>query len=153
MFTVTIRCWIDEGNYMNALVYPVCVSTMLNLLFLFNIVRVLLMKLRAGPAIGTRPSRSMLQAFRWYMSWILYTSYVTSRASRFVSMRRRGKRIRSNKHAFPAREASIETYSLHEELSVIASIGTYQNSLDDIFMDRIIVYLYGSYYRIYLKLT
>jgi calcitonin receptor-like len=49
---------------MNVLVYPVCVSTMLNLLFLFNIVRVLLMKLRAGPAIGTRPSRSMLQAFR-----------------------------------------------------------------------------------------
>ncbi|KAL6434739.1 hypothetical protein ACFW04_005156 [Cataglyphis niger] len=49
---------------MNVLVYPVCVSTMLNLLFLFNIVRVLLTKLRAGPAIGTRPSRSMLQAFR-----------------------------------------------------------------------------------------
>ncbi|KAL0113951.1 hypothetical protein PUN28_011342 [Cardiocondyla obscurior] len=49
---------------MNALIYPVCVSTLLNLLFLFNIVRVLLMKLRAGPAIGTRPSRAMLQAFR-----------------------------------------------------------------------------------------
>ncbi|EZA57760.1 Calcitonin gene-related peptide type 1 receptor [Ooceraea biroi] len=60
----TEQCWINEGNYMNVLVYPVCVSTMLNLLFLFNIVRVLLMKLRAGPAIGTRPSRSMLQAFR-----------------------------------------------------------------------------------------
>ncbi|XP_029673781.1 calcitonin gene-related peptide type 1 receptor-like isoform X2 [Formica exsecta] len=60
----TEQCWISEGNYMNVLVYPVCVSTMLNLLFLFNIVRVLLMKLRAGPAIGTRPSRSMLQAFR-----------------------------------------------------------------------------------------
>nr|XP_012215177.1 PREDICTED: calcitonin receptor-like [Linepithema humile] len=49
---------------MSVLVYPVCVSTMLNLLFLFNIVRVLLMKLRAGPAIGTRPSRGLLQAFR-----------------------------------------------------------------------------------------
>ncbi|XP_034947995.1 calcitonin gene-related peptide type 1 receptor-like isoform X2 [Chelonus insularis] len=57
-------CWIDECNYTNVLVYPVCVSTLLNLLFLCNIVRVLLTKLRAGPAIGTRPSRSMLQAFR-----------------------------------------------------------------------------------------
>lgn len=58
------RCWINEGNYMNVLVYPVCVSTLLNVLFLFNIVRVLLMKLRAGPSIGTQPSRSMRQAFR-----------------------------------------------------------------------------------------
>lgn len=54
------RCWINEGNYMNVLVYPVCVSTLLNVLFLFNIVRVLLMKLRAGPSIGTQPSRSLL---------------------------------------------------------------------------------------------
>ncbi|XP_012282476.1 calcitonin gene-related peptide type 1 receptor isoform X2 [Orussus abietinus] len=60
----TLQCWINEGNYMNVLVYPVCVSTLLNLLFLCNIVRVLLTKLRAGPAIGSRPSRSMLQAFR-----------------------------------------------------------------------------------------
>ncbi|XP_057336621.1 calcitonin gene-related peptide type 1 receptor-like isoform X1 [Microplitis mediator] len=59
-----LKCWIDEGNFTNVLVYPVCVSTFLNLLFLFNIVRVLLTKLRAGPAIGTRPSRSILQAFR-----------------------------------------------------------------------------------------
>ncbi|XP_046736281.1 calcitonin gene-related peptide type 1 receptor-like isoform X1 [Diprion similis] len=58
------QCWINEGNYANVLIYPVCVSTLLNLLFLCNIVRVLLTKLRAGPAIGTRPSRSMLQAFR-----------------------------------------------------------------------------------------
>ncbi|KOX67997.1 Calcitonin gene-related peptide type 1 receptor [Melipona quadrifasciata] len=58
------RCWINEGNYMNVLIYPVCVSTLLNVLFLFNIVRVLLMKLRAGPTIGTQPSRSMRQAFR-----------------------------------------------------------------------------------------
>ncbi|KOC60173.1 Calcitonin receptor [Habropoda laboriosa] len=60
----TEQCWINEGNYINVLVYPVCVSTLLNLLFLFNIVRVLLMKLRAGPTIGTQPSRSMRQAFR-----------------------------------------------------------------------------------------
>ncbi|XP_024945544.1 calcitonin gene-related peptide type 1 receptor isoform X2 [Cephus cinctus] len=60
----TLQCWLSEGNYMNALYYPVCVSTLLNLLFLCNIVRVLLTKLRAGPAIGSRPSRSMLQAFR-----------------------------------------------------------------------------------------
>ncbi|KAH0552668.1 hypothetical protein KQX54_013869 [Cotesia glomerata] len=59
-----LRCWIDEGNFTSVLVYPVCVSTLLNLLFLCNIVRVLLTKLRAGPAIGTRPPRSMLQAFR-----------------------------------------------------------------------------------------
>ncbi|XP_078046805.1 diuretic hormone 31 Receptor [Augochlora pura] len=58
----TGQCWIDEGNYMIVLVYPVCVSTGLNFLFLFNIVRVLLMKLRAGPTIGTQPSRSMRQA-------------------------------------------------------------------------------------------
>ncbi|XP_025157007.1 calcitonin receptor-like isoform X3 [Harpegnathos saltator] len=60
----TEQCWINEGNYMSVLVYPVYVSTMLNLLFLFNIVRVLLMQLRVGPAVGTRPSRFMLQAFR-----------------------------------------------------------------------------------------
>ncbi|XP_011499887.1 PREDICTED: calcitonin gene-related peptide type 1 receptor-like [Ceratosolen solmsi marchali] len=60
----TLQCWISEGNYIFMLVYPVCVSTLLNLLFLCNIVRVLLTKLRAGPAIGTQPSRSMLQAFR-----------------------------------------------------------------------------------------
>ncbi|XP_031783544.1 calcitonin gene-related peptide type 1 receptor isoform X2 [Nasonia vitripennis] len=60
----TLQCWINEGNYMVVLIYPVCVSTLLNLLFLCNIVRVLLTKLRAGPAIGSQPSRSMLQAFR-----------------------------------------------------------------------------------------
>ncbi|XP_044592536.1 calcitonin gene-related peptide type 1 receptor-like isoform X2 [Cotesia glomerata] len=60
----SMKCWIDEGNFTSVLVYPVCVSTLLNLLFLCNIVRVLLTKLRAGPAIGTRPPRSMLQAFR-----------------------------------------------------------------------------------------
>ncbi|KAF7990226.1 hypothetical protein HCN44_000031 [Aphidius gifuensis] len=58
------QCWIDESNYINVLIYPVCVSTLLNLAFLCNIVRVLLTKLRAGPAIGSRPSRSMLQALR-----------------------------------------------------------------------------------------
>ncbi|XP_023246149.1 calcitonin gene-related peptide type 1 receptor-like [Copidosoma floridanum] len=62
--TDQLQCWINEGNYMNVLVYPVTVSTLLNLLFLCNIVRVLLTKLRAGPAIGTQPSRSILQAFR-----------------------------------------------------------------------------------------
>lgn len=72
--TVAIRCWINEGNYVNVLVYPVCVSTMLNLLFLFNIVRVLLMKLRAGPAIGTRPSRALLQAFRFFS--FFYRQYI-----------------------------------------------------------------------------
>ncbi|XP_020710326.2 calcitonin gene-related peptide type 1 receptor-like isoform X2 [Athalia rosae] len=60
----TLQCWIDAGNYTSVFIYPVCVSTLLNLLFLCNIVRVLLTKLRAGPALGTKPSRSMLQAFR-----------------------------------------------------------------------------------------
>jgi calcitonin receptor-like len=35
-----------------------------SLLFLCNIVRVLVIKLRAGPRVGARPSRSVLQAVR-----------------------------------------------------------------------------------------
>ncbi|XP_033219249.1 calcitonin gene-related peptide type 1 receptor-like [Belonocnema kinseyi] len=60
----TAQCWINSGNYINVLIYPVCVSTLLNLVFLCNIVRVLVTKLRDGPAHGTGPSRAMLQAFR-----------------------------------------------------------------------------------------
>ncbi|GLV37974.1 Diuretic hormone 31 Receptor [Carabus blaptoides fortunei] len=45
---------------------PVCISMVLNLLFLCNIVRVLLVKLRAGPHVQTanRPSRTAVQALR-----------------------------------------------------------------------------------------
>ncbi|XP_051166667.1 calcitonin receptor-like isoform X1 [Leptopilina boulardi] len=62
--TDTTQCWMNEGSYMKVLIYPVCVSTLLNLIFLCNIVRVLVTKLRNGPAIGTRPTRAMIQAFR-----------------------------------------------------------------------------------------
>ncbi|KAJ8674928.1 hypothetical protein QAD02_010714, partial [Eretmocerus hayati] len=64
-YSDTSSCWITESKYMVVLVYPVCVSMLLNFIFLCNIVRVLLTKLHAGPAIGSQaPSRSMLQAFR-----------------------------------------------------------------------------------------
>lgn len=52
---------------MNVLIVPVCISMMLNLAFLCNIVRVLLLKLRAPAGPGTNqggPSRTILQAFR-----------------------------------------------------------------------------------------
>jgi len=49
------------------LAVPVCLSMFLNFVFLCNIVRVLWMKLRAGPQVGghaSQPSRTLLQAFR-----------------------------------------------------------------------------------------
>ncbi|XP_058822069.1 calcitonin gene-related peptide type 1 receptor isoform X3 [Topomyia yanbarensis] len=60
-----IQCWMNESAYANVLVAPVCISMLLNLLFLCNIVRVVLLKLKApaGPQ-GTGPSRTILQAFR-----------------------------------------------------------------------------------------
>ena len=56
---------MDESEYNSVLVVPVVTSMVLNLIFLFNIVRVVLLKLRApaGPA-GGGPSRTILQAFR-----------------------------------------------------------------------------------------
>lgn len=63
--TAIASCWMNDTPYNNILVAPVCISMMLNLLFLCNIVRVLFMKLRApaGPQ-GGAPSRNILQAFR-----------------------------------------------------------------------------------------
>ncbi|XP_037044421.1 calcitonin gene-related peptide type 1 receptor isoform X2 [Bradysia coprophila] len=60
------ECWMNETVYTNALVAPVCVSMLLNLLFLCNIVRVLVLKLKAplGPQGNSGPSRNILQAFR-----------------------------------------------------------------------------------------
>ncbi|CAB0028440.1 unnamed protein product [Trichogramma brassicae] len=59
------RCYIHEGNYMVVLMYPVCVSMAFNLLFLCNIVRVVVLKLRSGPSIGqSQPPRAILQAFK-----------------------------------------------------------------------------------------
>lgn len=62
---IVIRCWMNETAYTNILVAPVVISMILNLLFLCNIVRVLLLKLKApaGPQ-GSAPSRNILQAFR-----------------------------------------------------------------------------------------
>lgn len=60
-----VQCWMNESAYASVLVAPVCISMLLNLLFLCNIVRVVLLKLKApaGPQ-GTGPSRTILQAFR-----------------------------------------------------------------------------------------
>ncbi|EEB16592.1 class B secretin-like G-protein coupled receptor GPRcal1, putative [Pediculus humanus corporis] len=59
------HCWMNETKYTNVLVVPVFISMVLNLVFLCNIVRVLMTKLRAGPHVGSqRPSRTLLQAFR-----------------------------------------------------------------------------------------
>ncbi|EAT38031.2 AAEL010043-PA, partial [Aedes aegypti] len=61
----TIECWMNESVYDNVFKAPVCISMLLNLLFLCNIIRVVLLKLKApaGPQ-GTGPSRTILQAFR-----------------------------------------------------------------------------------------
>uniref|UniRef100_A0A1B6FEL9 G-protein coupled receptors family 2 profile 2 domain-containing protein n=1 Tax=Cuerna arida TaxID=1464854 RepID=A0A1B6FEL9_9HEMI len=60
------QCWINESPYTNVLIVLVCFSMALNLVFLCNIVRVLLIKLRAGPShlANNRPSRTLLQALR-----------------------------------------------------------------------------------------
>lgn len=57
---------MDEGKYNIILQIPVCATVFLNLIFLFNIVRVLLVKLRRGPhAQGTGASSTSLQALRY----------------------------------------------------------------------------------------
>lgn len=55
-----------EGIPKWILMVPVVSSMVLNICFLFNIVRVLLKKLRAGPHIqpNNRPSQTALQALR-----------------------------------------------------------------------------------------
>ncbi|XP_023706761.1 calcitonin gene-related peptide type 1 receptor isoform X2 [Cryptotermes secundus] len=61
----TKECWINESPYTIVLIVPVCASMVLNLIFLCNILRVLLLKLRAGPRVGSsRPSSTLLQALR-----------------------------------------------------------------------------------------
>lgn len=59
-------CWMSTTVYENILVVPVCISMFLNLLFLCNIVRVVLLKLKAPAGIqgSCGPSRTVLQAFR-----------------------------------------------------------------------------------------
>ncbi|XP_060841547.1 calcitonin gene-related peptide type 1 receptor isoform X1 [Rhopalosiphum padi] len=62
----TSECWINESPFSEVLVVPVCMSMALNLVFLCNIVRVLWVKLQAGPShlSNSTPSRTLLQAFR-----------------------------------------------------------------------------------------
>jgi len=57
---------MSQTDYDNVLVVPVCISMFLNLLFLCNIVRVVLLKLNAPASIqgSCGPSRTILQAFR-----------------------------------------------------------------------------------------
>ncbi|KAH8275457.1 hypothetical protein KR026_007683 [Drosophila bipectinata] len=61
-----MHCWMSPTDYDNILVVPVCISMFLNLLFLCNIVRVVLLKLNAPASIqgSCGPSRTVLQAFR-----------------------------------------------------------------------------------------
>ncbi|XP_061392714.1 calcitonin gene-related peptide type 1 receptor [Musca vetustissima] len=60
------HCWMDDKNYRAILVVPVCISIFLNLLFLCNIVRVVLLKLKAPASLQNScgPSRPVIQAFR-----------------------------------------------------------------------------------------
>lgn len=65
-FLPSSSCWMTESSYGMVFIVPVCISMLLNLLFLCNIVRVVLLKMRApaGPQ-GSGPSRTILQAFRY----------------------------------------------------------------------------------------
>ncbi|XP_031351143.1 calcitonin gene-related peptide type 1 receptor-like isoform X2 [Photinus pyralis] len=64
----TSACWMNEGRYNIILQIPVCATVFLNVIFLFNILRVLLIKLRRGPhmhgAGSSGTSRTSLQALR-----------------------------------------------------------------------------------------
>ncbi|BES96555.1 receptor [Nesidiocoris tenuis] len=61
----TEQCWIDEGDpSRTVLIVLVATSMVLNLVFLCNIVRVVVIKLRAGPGDNHRPSTALLQALR-----------------------------------------------------------------------------------------
>ncbi|KAL9918705.1 diuretic hormone 31 Receptor isoform 1-T11 [Glossina fuscipes fuscipes] len=62
----TMHCWMNPANFDNILVVPVCIFMFLNLIFLCNIVRVVLLKLNAPVSLqgSCGPSRTVLQAFR-----------------------------------------------------------------------------------------
>lgn len=58
-----LSCWIEESHYTLILSAPVCVSMLVNLVFLINIVRVLVTKLRANHvAPDTRGTRKAVRA-------------------------------------------------------------------------------------------
>lgn len=56
-FISICRCWMFESVYQWVLAGPVCVSIFANLVFLINIVRLLLTKLRGHPSSPRRGSR------------------------------------------------------------------------------------------------
>ncbi|XP_044733701.1 calcitonin gene-related peptide type 1 receptor-like [Chrysoperla carnea] len=60
------QCWINDSPFLTILIVPGGISMFLNVVFLCNIVRVLLIKLRGGPHVqgACGPSRTALQAFR-----------------------------------------------------------------------------------------
>ncbi|KAL5286779.1 CALCRL.2 family protein [Megaselia abdita] len=60
------HCWMEENRFSNIFVVPVCISMLMNLVFLCNIVRVLLLKLKAPASLqgNNRPSRTIVQAFK-----------------------------------------------------------------------------------------
>jgi len=62
----TSECWMNEGRYNIILQIPVCATVFLNVIFLFNILRVLLVKLKRGPHMqgSSGTSRTSLQALR-----------------------------------------------------------------------------------------
>uniref|UniRef100_A0A1A9X4U9 G-protein coupled receptors family 2 profile 2 domain-containing protein n=1 Tax=Glossina brevipalpis TaxID=37001 RepID=A0A1A9X4U9_9MUSC len=61
-----MHCWMNATNFDKILVVPVCIFMFLNLIFLCNIVRVVLLKLNAPVSLqgSCDTSRTVLQAFR-----------------------------------------------------------------------------------------
>ncbi|GBN16326.1 Calcitonin gene-related peptide type 1 receptor, partial [Araneus ventricosus] len=55
-------CWIEESNYSWIISGPVCLSMLLNFVFLVNIVRVLVTKLRAVNSPDTHQTRKAVRA-------------------------------------------------------------------------------------------
>ncbi|XP_067125554.1 calcitonin gene-related peptide type 1 receptor-like [Centruroides vittatus] len=58
----TLHCWIEESIYMWIISGPVCVSMTLNFIFLVNIVRVLVTKLRAVNSPDAHQTRKAVRA-------------------------------------------------------------------------------------------
>ncbi|XP_044755229.1 calcitonin gene-related peptide type 1 receptor-like [Coccinella septempunctata] len=62
----TQQCWMDDCSFTRILQIPVAITVILNAVFLINILRVLLVKLKHGTATGagSGASRASLQALR-----------------------------------------------------------------------------------------
>ncbi|KAK9877387.1 hypothetical protein WA026_017782 [Henosepilachna vigintioctopunctata] len=62
----TQQCWMDDCSFTRILRIPVVITIILNAIFLFNILRVLLVKLKNGTGNGSglNASRTSLQALR-----------------------------------------------------------------------------------------